>query len=671
MSLITKIFVAFAVVVAIAVACGIVGWQGVDRINDTQARVIEFEVVAAGDLRMAETVIQGMSVAQRTLLNSSLSMEERKEQLTVLQQQKDALAEVSAELADLFRRGGSVVNGWQTLNAEWNQVRNQLTAWNTIVDDGVAKLKAWEDTTILNPDGLLRDLNQYRGDHFQLAARLGEMIAKEEPDGSEVGSADNLCAFGRWRTRFEQGQEVFSQNENIRRALDIMTKPHRDFHQSAHDVYTLIADGYEENAETITTRYIEHLAAAREVIASFQMIIEEVDRARQLYTAADSFIMGETRESRAATMAALDHFTEETIKNMDANVLAAAAGRNGVRTMQGLATFALVLGLVVSIVLYITIRRQLTGPLTRVIAALASDANQVAGMAGDVATSSSSLSQGSADQSASLEETSAALEEITSMARKNLDNAQAANVSMQDNSKQIASSSEAVGRMSTAMSEIRDSSEKIGNILKTIEEIAFQTNLLALNAAVEAARAGEAGKGFAVVADEVRNLAQRSAQAVKDTAELITGTVDRVGNGVRITSEIESSFREIASTTEQITRMVEEIDVATGEQTQGLEQINQSVSQIDQVNQQNARHAEMNAQASVQLNDSSSSLMDQIDQLGGVLRIIVGRGAVNRTAIGTQNGNGNGNRRLGDGNGPVEVTARPAMRALPMPDDRF
>ncbi|MCC8115739.1 MAG: hypothetical protein LIP18_01025, partial [Planctomycetes bacterium] len=117
MSLITKIFVAFAVVVAIAVACGIVGWQGVDRINDTQARVIEFEVVAAGDLRMAETVIQGMSVAQRTLLNSSLSMEERKEQLTVLQQQKDALAEVSAELADLFRRGGSVVNGWQTLNA--------------------------------------------------------------------------------------------------------------------------------------------------------------------------------------------------------------------------------------------------------------------------------------------------------------------------------------------------------------------------------------------------------------------------------------------------------------------------------------------------------------------------------------------------------------------------
>ncbi|MCC8167176.1 MAG: methyl-accepting chemotaxis protein [Planctomycetes bacterium] len=668
MSLITKIFVAFAVVVAIAVACGIVGWQGVNRINETQARVIEFEVATAGDLRMAETVIQGMSVAQRTLLNSSLGMDERREQLAVLQQQKEALAAVSAELGDLFRRGGSVVNGWQTLNAEWNQVRNQLTACNTIVDEGVAKLQAWEDTTILNPDGLLRDLNQYRGDHFQLAARLGEMITKEETDGPEVGSADNLCAFGRWRTRFEQGQEVFSHNDNIRRALDIMTKPHRDFHQSAHDVYALIADGYEENEAAITTRFLEHLAAARQVVATFQMIIEEVDRARQLYTAADGFIMGETREARAATMAALDHFTEETMKNMDSNILAAAAaGRNGVRTMQGLATFALILGIVVSIILYITIRRQLTGPLTRVIAALSSDANQVAGMTGDVATSSSSLSQGSANQSASLEETSAALEEITSMARKNLDNAQAANTSMQDNSRQIAASSEAVGRMSTAMSEIRDSSEKIGNILKTIEEIAFQTNLLALNAAVEAARAGEAGKGFAVVADEVRNLAQRSAQAVKDTAELITGTVDRVGNGVRITSEIETSFQEIAATTEKITRMVEEIDVATGEQTQGLEQINQSVSQIDQVNQQNARHAESNAQASVQLNDSSASLMTQIDQLGGVLRIIVGRGAVNRTAIGN---NGNGNHRRGD-DSPVEVTARPAMRALPMPGDRF
>ncbi len=670
MSLITKIFVAFAVVVAIAVACGLVGWRGIERINETQARVIEFEVVAAGDLRMAETAIQGMSVAQRTLLNSSLGMDERQSQLAVLQQQKDALAALGNELGDLFRRGGSVVNGWQNLNAEWNQVRNQLTAWNTIVDDGVAKLKAWEDTTILNPDGLLRDLNQYRGDHFQLATRLGEMITREEVTGAEVGSADNVCAFGRWRTRFEQGQEVFSRNDNIRRALEIMTQPHREFHQSAHDVYALIEDGYEKNEAAITTRFIEHLAAAREVVATFQMIIEEVDRARQLYAAADGFIMGETRDARAATMAALDHFTEETMKNMDANILAAAtAGRNGVRTMQGLATFALILGLVVSIVLYITIRRQLTGPLTRVIAALSSDANQVAGMAGDVATSSSSLSQGSANQSASLEETSAALEEITSMARKNLDNAQAANTSMQDNSKQISASSEAVGRMSTAMSEIRDSSEKIGNILKTIEEIAFQTNLLALNAAVEAARAGEAGKGFAVVADEVRNLAQRSAQAVKDTAELITGTVDRVGNGVRITSEIETSFQEIAATTEQITRMVEEIDVATGEQTQGLEQINQSVSQIDQVNQQNARHAESNAQASVQLNDSSASLMTQIDQLGGVLRTIVGQGAVNRTTIGN-GGNGHGNRRGNDG-GPVEVTARPAMRALPMPEDHF
>ncbi len=156
----------------------------------------------------------------------------------------------------------------------------------------------------------------------------------------------------------------------------------------------------------------------------------------------------------------------------------------------------------------------------------------------------------------------------------------------------------------------------------------------------------------------MRNLAQRSAQAVKDTSELITGTVGRVGNGVRISGEIESHFQKIAGSTDRITRMIGEIDVATGEQTQGLEQINQSVSQIDQVNQRNAGHADANAKASEILNDRSNDLMAQIGDLGGVLKTIVGARGTPRIESGSSGK-------------PHEKTAGKAhkggMKALPPP----
>ena len=371
---------------------------------------------------------------------------------------------------------------------------------------------------------------QYRGDHFQLATRIGMMIAEHSVSGPEIGAADNVCGFGRWRTRFESGEEAFSKNPALVKAMEVMALPHKEFHQSAADTYALLKNN--ADPEDVTKRYREHLAAARQVIDAFSMISDEAERARSLFGEAESYTMGSLRQARASTLAAVSEYRTFNNDNMNHNFdVAVATGNKGVGYMQTAAVVALALGVAVMAMLYLSIRKRLTGPLTQVIAQLAADAGEVAQEAAGVATSSHSLSEGSSSQSASFEQTSAAIEEITSMARKNLDNAKMANEHAQENSRQINVSTQAVDRMSGAMGEIQHSSEEIGKILKTIEDIAFQTNLLALNAAVEAARAGEAGKGFAVVADEVRNLAQRSAQAVKDTSTLITGTVDRVRNG--------------------------------------------------------------------------------------------------------------------------------------------
>ncbi len=244
----------------------------------------------------------------------------------------------------------------------------------------------------------------------------------------------------------------------------------------------------------------------------------------------------------------------------------------------------------------------------------------VSGTARQISDAAQQLAEGSTSQAASLEETSSALEETASMTRQNADNSARTNETTARTVELIGDGARGVASMSAAMGEISDSAEQISLIIKTIEEIAFQTNLLALNAAVEAARAGEAGKGFAVVADEVRSLAGRSAQAARDTAELIRGTVARVQHGSDIATSLDTSFREIDEGAKSVGKLVEEISSATGEQAQGVDMINTSVAQLDKATQANAASAEECASAAGELSTEAASLKAMVDDLVALVR---------------------------------------------------
>lgn len=272
-----------------------------------------------------------------------------------------------------------------------------------------------------------------------------------------------------------------------------------------------------------------------------------------------------------------------------------------------------VLGL--GIILSIIIIKSITRPINNVIAGLGEGSNQVAAAANQVSSSSQSLAEGASEQAASLEETSSSLEEMSSMTKRNADNAAQADTLMQETNSVVNRASKSMTELTKSICEISDASRQTQKIIKTIDEIAFQTNLLALNAAVEAARAGEAGAGFAVVAEEVRNLALRSADAAKNTASMIEDTVKKVNDGSLLLEQTNKAFVEVSSATTKVGELVSEIAGASDEQAKGIEQVNRAVAEMDKVTQQNAANAEESASASEELSAQSEQMMDFVNQL--------------------------------------------------------
>lgn len=254
--------------------------------------------------------------------------------------------------------------------------------------------------------------------------------------------------------------------------------------------------------------------------------------------------------------------------------------------------------------------RSINRALLNVIEQLESGAAQVASASTEIASTSQSLSQGSSEQAASLEEISASMEEMTAMTRRNSENATAATGMMAETAVQVERSNGALREMVTSMDAIKASSEKVAKINKTIDEIAFQTNILALNAAVEAARAGEAGMGFAVVADEVRNLAQRSAVAAKDTAALIEEAISNSNQGAAKLDQVATAIRGITESASKVKNLIEEVNEASGQQTQGINQVSTAINEVSRVTQTAAASAEESAAASEELSSQAQTVRD-------------------------------------------------------------
>lgn len=250
--------------------------------------------------------------------------------------------------------------------------------------------------------------------------------------------------------------------------------------------------------------------------------------------------------------------------------------------------------------------------LTEVVNEISTSAELVKLRSAEISEGTNNVSQRTEVQAANLEETAASMEEMTSRVRQTADHANRANELAASALTQAKKGGDVVHEAVTAMSEITESSNRIAAIISVIDEIAFQTNLLALNAAVEAARAGEQGQGFAVVANEVRNLAGRSAMAAKEIKSLIAESVSKIEGGSQLVSASGTTLEHIVTSVSEVVEIVDNIALATQEQRQGIEQVNTSVTQIDETTQDNAALVGESAKASMSMHDQALHLKEMI-----------------------------------------------------------
>ena len=243
--------------------------------------------------------------------------------------------------------------------------------------------------------------------------------------------------------------------------------------------------------------------------------------------------------------------------------------------------------------------------ITEASAQVSSDASQIAG-------GSHALAQGSTQQASTIEALSKATAEIS---QKTKDNAEMA-YKASNLAKNIIESAEMGNRrmdeMVQAVNDIHVASQSISKVIKAIDDIAFQTNILALNASVEAARAGHHGRGFAVVANEVRTLAAKSAEAAKDTGALISNSMEKAEYGANIAKETAESLADIVKGINESSEIIQDIAEASEKQTLGISEIDTGIDEVAIVVTQNSAIAEQSAAASLQLSGRSDMLRSLI-----------------------------------------------------------
>lgn len=368
----------------------------------------------------------------------------------------------------------------------------------------------------------------------------------------------------------------------------------------------------------------ERSSAVASLLSDSQALVAQADNTYRAAAGAHGNLtdsiqtnLRETAQKSDAIKERVDRLVTATADDLKVELNDAAAKTRRQRWI-GMVVFLLTLG-IAGIVVQQTIQRAIREPLSHITSALNETAQWIDDASGKLSQTSEQLAHSATSQAAALEETAATSEEVNAMARRNAQGASEARQLMQTASENFTAVNDAQKQLVSAMSEISDSSTRISKIIRVIEEIAFQTNILALNAAVEAARAGQHGMGFSVVAEEVRNLAQRCTDAVKDTAALIDDSVNRTTTGTERLNAVTALLDRNRAIGGQVDQLISDISAASQEQVSGIEQISKTVTSTSQGTQVTAVHADSSAATVGQLTTQARNLTSMVNELEAMI----------------------------------------------------
>lgn len=240
-------------------------------------------------------------------------------------------------------------------------------------------------------------------------------------------------------------------------------------------------------------------------------------------------------------------------------------------------------------------------------------AAKVANNSSQISSGAQALAQGATEQAGSVQELSATISDVNEEVKGNAENAERASGIALKTQEAIKVSNEEMSKLTESMDAIEEASNKIQDVISIIDNIAFQTNILSLNAAIEAARAGQAGKGFAVVADEVGNLAKRSQEAAQSTSDLIQMVTEAVNKGKGITDDTAEALKTVSGYADETNRMIKQISEASMKQADSLNQISIGINQISEVVQNNSSTSEESAAASIELANEANRLNELVE----------------------------------------------------------
>ena len=364
----------------------------------------------------------------------------------------------------------------------------------------------------------------------------------------------------------------------------------------------------------------------------------DLDQLKNLETAAKNYeaslkgfisVMNDTStESKLLVKTAVEVLsTAETVVDGALKIVVNVSNQS--TSSLNIASWVMIIGLFaalfVSILVAFFIIRSIVKVVTESVRSLSEGTTQVVSASEQISSASVSLAEGASSQASSVEEVSATIEEATASNNQNADNSREANILAQHSNDAAKVGNQRVVELMGAMEQITASSQKIAKIIKTIDEIAFQTNLLALNAAVEAARAGEHGLGFAVVAEEVKNLAERSAGAAKEITAIIETSIDQVKMGTDVANKTKESFTDILNGIKKTSDLIGEIAISAKEQAEGMNQIATAMGSVDQITQQNASASEETAAAAEELNAQALSMLESVAEIAALAGYTIGK----------------------------------------------